>query len=45
MPWADSKLGTNELIGEDPPIIIRIDARQLMNQISRCSMWSNIVSA
>ena len=43
--WVDCRLGTSELIGEDPPIIISWNAIHLMNQISRCSMWSNIVSA
>ena len=45
MPWADCKLGTSELIGEDPSVIVGIDASQLMNHISRCNIWSNIASA
>ena len=28
VPWADCRLGTNELIGEDPPVIIRLGANQ-----------------
>ena len=31
VPWADCRLGTNELIGEDPPVIIRLGANQLMS--------------
>ena len=30
MPWADCPVSTNELIGEDSRVIIRIDANQLM---------------
>ena len=30
VPWADCRSGTNELIGEDPPVIIRLGANQLM---------------
>ena len=30
MPWADCGAGTNELIGEDLPAVIRLDATQLM---------------
>ena len=28
--WADCRSGTSELIGEDPPVIIRLGADQLM---------------
>ena len=28
VPWADCRSGTNELIGEDPPVIIRLGANQ-----------------
>ena len=31
VPWADYRSGTNELIGEDPPVIIRLGANQLMD--------------
>ena len=31
VPWADCRSGTNELIGEDPPVIIRLGANQLMS--------------
>ena len=31
MPWADRRSGTNDLIGEDPPVIIRLGANQLMS--------------
>ena len=31
VPWADHRTGTNELIGEDPPVIIRLGANQLMS--------------
>ena len=31
VPWADCRLGTNELIGEDLPVIIRLGANQLMS--------------
>ena len=27
-PWADYRTSTNELIGEDSPVIIRLDANQ-----------------
>ena len=27
-PWADCRTSTNELIGEDSPVIIRLDANQ-----------------
>ena len=27
-PWADCRASTNELIGEDSPVIIRLDANQ-----------------
>ena len=30
LPWADLQSGTNELIGEDPSVIISLDASQLM---------------
>ena len=45
MPWADCRSGISELVGEDPFVIIRIDANQLMVEISRCCMWLNYVSA
>ena len=28
MPWADCSMGTNELIGEDPSAVVRLDASQ-----------------
>ena len=28
VPWADCSMGTNELIGEDPSTVIRLDASQ-----------------
>ena len=31
VPWADCKSGTNELIGKDPPVIIRSGANELMS--------------
>ena len=31
VPWADCRLGTNELIGEDLLMIIRLGANQLMS--------------
>ena len=30
LPWVIYRLGTNELIGEDPSVIISLDANQLM---------------
>ena len=31
VPWADYLVSTNELIGEDSQVIIRLDANQLMS--------------
>ena len=28
VPWADCNLGTNELVGEDPSVVIRLVASQ-----------------
>ena len=36
VPWADCSLGTNELVGEDPSVVIRLVAT---------SEWNRFVAA
>ena len=45
MPWADCSAGTNELFGEDLPVIIRIDANQLMGELDVAASRFNVLFA
>ena len=43
VPWADCRSGTNELIGEDPPVIIRLGGRPV-NELDLLSLnWGQML--